>query len=264
MIGEGLVRRLLTVRYGETIYDKINLFITALLRSFPGPLRHTKLWEIISGPPFNKWRVNINGVRYVLNDWTGVLVVTPWFEPWMWRFLRPKRGDVFLDVGAHVGKYALQVARIVGNEGLVIAIEPMPEHFKELVRNIRLNGFRNVIPLNIAAWKEEAILKLYLSGSGRHSVKYNHGLGFIKVKARPLDAVLRELNVNCVNWIKIDVEGAEYEVLLGLSNTLRRCSPKVIIEIWNENKQATLKLMKDLGFKEHEINGSNGYYYFEK
>lgn len=183
MMLRGLIRRLLVVRYGDTYADKIDLLITALLRTFPGPLRNTKLWrELLSRPPRGVWRIRVNGVRYVLNDWTGVLVVTPEYEPWMWRYLRPRKGDVFLDVGAHVGKYALQVAKIVGEEGLVIAVKPMPEHFKALSMNIKLNKLRNVIPLNIAAWSEEKLLKLFIGNSGWHSIKHDFGLGFIEVR----------------------------------------------------------------------------------
>jgi FkbM family methyltransferase len=264
--GKGLALRLLAVRYGEGLRDKIDLLITALLRSFPGVLRtrYPTIWSKLSQPLSQVWRIKVNGVRYVLKDYVGLLVAINEFEAWMWTYLRPRSGEVFLDVGAHIGKYALQVAKIVGERGLVIAVEPDPENFKALILNAKLNNFKNVIALNIAAWSKEEMLRLFkASDRGHHSVKHDFGLGFVKVRARPLDNVLKELDVKCVDWIKVDVEGSEYEVLLGLRETLKRCNPNVIVEVWDENLDNVVSYMKSLGYIIIPIEKSKGYYYFK-
>ena len=178
---------------------------------------------------------------------------------------KTEKGDIFLDVGAHIGKYALQVAKIVGEKGLVIAIEPMPENYDALLQNIWLNKLENIIPLNIAAWNTESDLKLFIGDkNGRNSLKNNRGLGYVEVKTKVLDKVLKKLNVNQVDWIKIDVEGAEYEVLQGLGNTLKNNRPKLIVEVKNENKHRVINLMKKLNYNVHPIDASdNEYYYFK-
>ena len=213
--------------------------------------------------------VCVNGTKYTLIDDQSFRVVTPDFEPWMWGYLKPKEGDVFLDVGAHIGKYTLQVAKIVGESGSVIAIEPMTECYKALKKNISLNNFNNIILLNIAAWNKSCNLKLFIGDKqGLNSIKYNMGLGYVEVEAKALDMVLSQINVNRVDWIKIDVEGAEYEVLQGLKNTLKKDNPKLIVEVKKENKRKVLDIMKELNYKVYPINGSltelHEYYYFRR
>lgn len=65
-------------------------------------------------------------------------------------FLDPKAGDVVFDVGAHIGSFALKAARLVGEEGLVVALEPELENYRILKENIELNGLENVVLLPMA------------------------------------------------------------------------------------------------------------------
>ena len=120
---------------------------------------------------------------------------------------------------------------------MVISVEAHSLNFYYLLKNLKLNNtIHNVKALNIAAWSKDGWIELYISeNSGHHSIMMNFGKGKIKVKCRVLDHLLDELHVNRVNWIKIDVEGAGYEVLKGLKNTLRKMRPNVIVEIWYVN-----------------------------
>jgi len=172
------------IRYGNSLFNKLGIFIFAVISSVPRTIRSkseivekiiSRFITIIKGII-----MNINGIMYVLVDDESPYIVTPEFEPWMWHYLKPKKGDIFLDVGAHIGKYALQVAKIVGEKGLVIAIEPMPENYDALLQNIWLNKLENIIPLNIAAWNTESDLKLFIGDkNGRNSLKNNRGLGYV-------------------------------------------------------------------------------------
>jgi len=260
------MRRLGMIKYGNGLFDKLRISIFGAANSFPRTVRGRveAAEKLVSRfkPVMKGVVVNVNGTRYVLVDDESFHIVTPWFEPWMWNYLKPEEGDVFLDVGAHVGKYALQVAKIVGEKGAVIAVEPMPENYDALVRGVELNGLRNVIPLNIAAWNRECDVKLFIGDVGGHnSLKYDMGLGHVEVKAKPLDAVLEELGVNRVDWIKIDVEGAEYEALQGLEKTLKENGSKLIVEVKDENKNKVLDFMEGLNYAVHQINSE--YYYFK-
>jgi FkbM family methyltransferase len=161
-----------------------------------------------------------------------------WFEP--------RRGEIFIDIGAYIGKYALHVAKIVGNEGMVLAVEPHPINYQALVRNIELNKIRNVIPINLAAWNVDTKLKFFVGETtARHSIKANMGLGCLEVEARELDHVLS--GYNKIDWIKIDVEGAEYETLCGLEQVISKCRPKIIIEVFSKNVDKVKGF-----FKKHE------------
>lgn len=183
-------------------------------------------------------------------------------EKWIWNYIRLKKGGAFVDVGADYGKYTVTVAKIIGEDGKVIAIEPHPDNYKKLKRNIELNKLNNVVIYNIAAWSDKQVLKLYIGKShGFHSVLKNYGFGSIPVKARSLDEVLWENDIKRgVVLIKIDVEGAELEVLKGLAKTLKEFHPKIIIEVWNDIKQVE-KFMTALGYKCRKI--ASEYYLFD-
>ncbi|MFN3805275.1 MAG: FkbM family methyltransferase [Pyrobaculum sp.] len=159
-------------------------------------------------------------------------------------------GGVFLDVGAHIGGHTLRVAK---QAKLVIAIEPTRETYRFLVENIRLNNLQNVIPLNIAAWNRNETIKLYYGDSSEaNTLKADLGLGYEVVEARVLDEVLRELGIDKVDLIKVDVEGAEYEVLEGLRETLKN-SKTVIVEVLKKNRERVVNMMSELGYVIREV-----------
>jgi FkbM family methyltransferase len=159
----------------------------------------------------------------------------------------PKEGDIVVDVGAHIGAYTIIGSKRVGLNGKVVSIEADPDNFDLLNRNIQLNKLSNVMELNYAVYSEEKILKLYLpSGGGEESsytkyntIMYDRALNeekFVEAKANTLGYLLLSnmIKQEDVNWVKIDVEGAEYEVLKGAKDVLSKCSDiTLLIEIHN-------------------------------
>ena len=141
----------------------------------------------------------------------------------------PNEGDTVVDVGAHIGLYTLIAAKKVGPSGKVIAIEPDPENFKILKKNILLNLLMNVEALQCAVYSTKEKVKLFLPEIEGGRTIFNTVMqdrartsteNFIEVEANTLDNILESINITEVNWIKIDVEGAELEVLKGAVNTL--------------------------------------------
>ncbi len=117
-----------------------------------------------------------------------------------------------------------------------------------------MNNLSNVSSLNIAAWNTNGELKLHAAGvSVSHSLKVNHHLGEIEVKARRMDDVVREFGLPRVDLVKIDTEGAEIEVLQGMQDTLKKYNPKMIVEVWNKNLSDFLALMKRHGYRLDEV-----------
>ena len=99
---------------------------------------------------------------------------------------------------------------------------------------------------------------------GHSSVKYDLGCGQIEVQACRLDKVLDSLShVNQLDWVKIDVEGAEYEVLEGLTKHLVELSPRLIVEVLHGNKNRVLKFMEKVGYESFLMmkDPSDQYYY---
>src|SRR5215217_4067112 len=163
----------------------------------------------------------------------------------------PKNGDIVIDVGAHIGPYTLKASKLVGLNGKVVAIEAAPENFDILNRNIQLNKLTNVIALNYAAYSKEDKIRLYLlKGKESSYTKYNTVMTdragnekrFVEVQANTLDYLLQSNGIKHeqVNWIKIDVEGAEFDVLKGAKNILSKSGNiSLLIEIHNLSSNNT-------------------------
>jgi len=190
------------------------------------------------------------------------------FEPETTEFLLNQKGKVFIDVGAHIGRYSIILSK---NFEKVIAIEAEPYNYSQLVKNIKLNNLWNkVIPLNVALTNNDGIVKLNLSeeGSGRHSIVVNHRRGSIEVLGLKLDTVIDLLRIDPkdIDVIKIDVEGAEYFVLQGMEKVLKEGKPILVIEIGDDSeyKEKTLELLKKYGYimlkKLDKIEKSKGSY----
>ena len=240
--------RIWPILHGATIKDKINMLSYAMLITiFPKLLLDTSplprklksrieaLKVCLCRNSIVCFKINADRVCFKPVDNESLWILSHVFEPYTLRYILKylSKGDVFIDVGAHIGKYTVIAAKLVGNNGSVIAIEPHPYNFKTLLYNIRLNKLNNVIPLNIAAWDSETMADLYIGkSSGGHSFKTLSG-SKIRVYARPLDNVIDELKLSKVDLIKVDVEGAEAEVLRGLKRTIHRFKPIILIEIWN-------------------------------
>jgi FkbM family methyltransferase len=158
----------------------------------------------------------------------------------------PKEGDVVVDVGAHLGRYAIIASKRVGAKGKVIAIEASPINFEMLNRNTNVNQLTNVISLNYAVYSKETKINLYLPDEEKGCTIYNTVMvgraiteedRFVTVNANTLDNLsLQQNGINHadINWIKIDVEGAELEVLKGATSILSESKDiALLIEIHN-------------------------------
>ncbi len=152
-------------------------------------------------------------------DCEGMLVFHPNYEYTLTITLLRllKRGSIFVDIGAHLGRYTILASKIVGPQGLVIALEPIPETYKVLKDNVKKNNLNNIIVLPLAAWNVNTTLEFTVppgrSGSTAKSLKHVSGIQLrgrkVRVKATTLDMlILEKLNLKRVDVIKIDVEGA--------------------------------------------------------
>jgi FkbM family methyltransferase len=164
---------------------------------------------------------------------------------------RPKEKDIVVDIGAHIGRYTIISSKRIGPNGKVVAIEADPANFEMLNRNVNLNKLTNVTSLNYAVYSNQTKLKLYLPGKQSGFTIYNtimvnrgkHQGKFIEVNGNTLDNLLEQNKINFanINWIKIDVEGAEFEVLKGAQNVLSKSNDiAILIEIHNSQNGTNL------------------------
>ncbi len=181
--------------------------------------------------------VDIDGHQFHLDPTDSLLLsVMGAFEPaeteLIMRRVRP--GATVLDIGAHIGYFTLLLARCVGPGGHVYAFEPEPRNYKLLVRNVGENGYGNVTCVQAAADTSNGSITLYLANDNAVDHRIAPGedeRDTINVRALRVDDYLS--NVAQVDFIKIDVKGAELNVLYGMDNLLAR-SPRaeMLIEYW--------------------------------
>ncbi|MGD1154273.1 MAG: FkbM family methyltransferase [Terriglobia bacterium] len=137
------------------------------------------------------------------------------------------------------GLYTIPVAQRVGPQGKVIAFEPAPGEFRKLRWNVRINRCRNVVlePVALSSQDGSADMFVCLDGFGslsslRHPTSDVKGrIKLTRVAVTTLDTYVRERNVEAVDFMKIDAEGGELEILKGGANVLGRLHPIIMCEM---------------------------------
>jgi FkbM family methyltransferase len=221
-----------------------------------------KIISKISSILFNFVIVSVDGNRYQPFDLESLYILSPDFEPWMNNYLSKFEG-VVIDVGAHIGKYTIWLAK--KTKGKVVALEPNPLVYKVLLKNIKLNNLKNVIALNVGAWSSEKSFMLNVSRfAGHSSIFKNHIENEIihvrEIKVKTIDDIIDNYNIRKVDFIKIDVEGSEIEVLNGMMRVLKEHKPKLVVEVMKWNTEQFKKILNDLEYSLELVPESGNYY----
>ncbi|MFP6777889.1 MAG: FkbM family methyltransferase [Alphaproteobacteria bacterium] len=180
------------------------------------------------------------------------------------RLLRP--GDVALDIGANIGAHTLPISRLVGKTGCVHAFEPTAFAFAKLQANIACNadlaerikvrqillrdGVGDTPPAALAAsWP----LGIRLGG---HSVHGGHDMTTAGATVETLDSYAVREEIERIDFIKLDVDGNECQVLRGGQSTLRRFRPPIILELapyvfssGQNSFETFINLLRDTGYR---------------
>jgi FkbM family methyltransferase len=177
------------------------------------------------------------------------------YEPGVVRGLKEEiqPGWTVVDVGANIGYFTLLMANRVGPQGKVIAFEPLAENFRILKENIKLNGHTNVVAENCALMSRTERIELRSATPGAitwvASVRIDEksAVESQSVEAVTLDEYVELNGIAKIDFLKIDVEGAEASVLEGATNVLERDRPTLLIEMheldrFKDQHPAILKL----------------------
>jgi FkbM family methyltransferase len=157
-----------------------------------------------------------------------------WLTIFCARTLQP--GMVVFDVGANLGYYTLLFADRVGPTGKVVAIEPNPMTFELLAETISLNGFDHNVTLVQAAATDAAqdTLELFvpLGEPKNATVAFEGGARAAELRVKVPCVSIDQLSAGLtqVDFLKIDVEGAEASVLRGMTETIARFRPTIVLE----------------------------------
>lgn len=135
-------------------------------------------------------------------------------------------GDTFVDIGAHHGYYTLMASRRVGAKGKVLAFEPDPVNYHLLEKHTTWNKLKNVELMEAAVGSENGTLK-FSKGTGTGTGHLADD-GDIEVSVVRLDDEVAQRKLKPTH-LKIDVEGAELQVLEGATQTLKTCQPAIFL-----------------------------------
>jgi FkbM family methyltransferase len=249
--------------------------VRAYVRYAPIQLGKIPLWNFAG-----RW-LNYHGIRKVVRVKYGARLlcssqdlIQSWlmffgvWEPGLTRFLqlRLQPGDCFVDVGANIGYFTLLASQLVGEGGTVVSIEASPTTADSLRSNIRLNSARNVRVIQAAATNRRGPISLFAApqdNSGAASLRPNAGRPLeAVVEGMPLPEMLSDNEWARAKLIKIDVEGAEAEVLKSiLANPgVLAADAEIVVEMtpdWlstaGESAEGLIAAFEELGFAAYEL-----------
>lgn len=160
-----------------------------------------------------------------------------------YRFPKKRMGTV-IDIGAHIGIFTCLAASYADK---VISLEPCPDNFSLLKKNVKLNGLENVISLNMALSEKNGKEKLYFgSGTGDHSLFIKKGRA-IEVKTCSLNYLFERYKIDRVSFLKIDCEGCEYQALKSFEMFDR--INQISLDSHHGYTDKIVELLKERGFK---------------
>jgi len=247
-----------SIGHGRSIRDKATIAAhVATVALFPIGIAFRRI-----GHPLPDPRRLLGG--YVVSAEAGIFECPPSPSPFflgvdstydvgVCRFVDGLTGGVFVDVGASIGFIAVRAARRVER---VIAVEPHPERFAYLRRNVELNGLDNVECINCAVGDVDSTIALYDVDPtlGPHpldvSTRRGRGLRY-DVPQRRLD----DLVSDDVSVLKIDVEGAEVGVLRGCERVLAGRPTLLVESLGGETVPQLRTLLPSYSF--HELDENN-------
>lgn len=217
-----------------------------------GKLFHRLLYRLLSLEGY----LRVVSRLFFLNRWLGLGRTGRALE---YNYHLPqlvRKGDVAIDIGANLGYYTRPLADIVGNEGAVYAVEPVPVIFSVLERNVR--GCKNVHLMNYALGKKEcdvemandSVAEVGYFGTGRNFVSE----GALSKSAVRFTARMRRGSdlfggLERIDFIKCDIEGYERVVMPELRTLIERHHPTVLIETDGETRHEIIKMFSEMGYR---------------
>jgi FkbM family methyltransferase len=191
--------------------------------------------------------------------WPGVDQYEPDVRAALLHFLKP--GDVFVDCGANIGYFSVLAGHLVSPMGKVIAIEANPLTQPLLDRNLRLNGFGKIVRCALASSAGDLELFMPRAGDAYSSMRTGGLVTGTDIKrfpvpGRTLDEVVSSLSLQRLDLIKIDIEGAELDVLRSAKRVMRELRPMIICEYgantwpaFGARKEDLLLLLKQWNYR---------------
>ncbi|MBB5193951.1 FkbM family methyltransferase [Anaerocolumna cellulosilytica] len=203
--------------------------VTIVEGMYPYPTNHSRieLGKIAAS------KIKKNGEMYCIEDYllnTELYLIS---ETWICETYlledrcEPQKNDIVLDIGAYKGETSIWFAKKVGESGKVYSFEIMPSHVSFLENNIYNNGFDTTIQVvKKGLWDESTKLGIIESGDASKCITSE---GEMYIEVITMDSFVEENKLQSVDFIKMDIEGAELRALKGGINTIKTFKPKLAI-----------------------------------
>jgi FkbM family methyltransferase len=242
--------------FGARLSDHPRLAATTLmvLRNVPGRRLRGAAYRHVARPLVSRLRVELDvpvaggsRMRVATSEVTGRMLATSGiWEPHVTAVFRERlrSGDVCLDIGANVGYFTLLAARLVGPNGHVHAFEPEPSNAEQLAANVQSNQLANVTIHRVAVGVDAGTATLHqtrpasnpkawtLVGRPDEQTAREGGAAPKLVTTATLVGVVRAADRDRIRLVKIDVDGAEVEVLASLGELFAAgACPDVVVEL---------------------------------
>jgi FkbM family methyltransferase len=148
--------------------------------------------------------------------------------------------DTIIDIGAHIGTFTIYAAKLA-DKGRVYSFEPHPENFALLKRNCKLNNLKNIELFQQGVYKEKESVKLFTNKekTGEYSI-YKESPNFISIECITLKDIFDNNGIQFCDFLKIDCEGAEYDILFNTPTEYFNKIDKIVLEYHdyiNRNKK---------------------------
>lgn len=181
----------------------------------------------------------------------------------------PESGDTVVDAGATIGLFTLKAWKLMEEVGLVVAVEPDSTAYEFLLRNVAVNDVRSV-PLNVALGDKDGYSKFAVTGGyfGWSSTNIARGLDqgaftkrIVRVRMLRLDTLARLLHLKRIDFLKIDAEGAEEDILRGAKRLLKQKKIRRIVVAayhWDTEAEEVASLLRK---QNYNVKIRSGYVY---
>ena len=217
----------------------------------------------ITKPLSGNFSVNVNTNNFI----DAAIYFTGDYEPYLKKHYKQliNPGDYVLDIGANIGFHTMYFAELCGPEGLVFAFEPIQLNYAALLDNLSLNSFSQIRTVNAALGNENREIDIHIDPAATNPGAYNlltEGKKNTSITCLKGDYYLENVAVKKIDFIKIDVEGYEYEVLKGLKQTISRFRPSIIFEYdrnyqlkMNADARLIFDFLKELNYNFFFVDG---------
>ena len=163
-----------------------------------------------------------------------------------------KNDDIIIDIGGHIGLFSIYASQKC-KSGKIFTFEPVIDNFKILRENIETNKNKNIFPENIAISNKNSKVTIFLSDDDAGHGMYSKSSNSITINAINLEEIFLKNNLKKCDFLKIDAEGAEFDILENISEDMLKTISKIVIEyhIFEDN---SIKRLENI-MEKFEKNG---------